>query len=111
MIHVIAVKYAGGLSLDLEFDDETAGSADMSELVGRVPLFAPLRDAKLFARAYVEDGTVCWPGDIDISPERLYALAHDLPTPDTLEQARANERMMRRRESEPGQWPPPARNA
>ncbi len=101
MVHVIAVKCAGGLNLDLEFDDETVGVADLQELVARVPLFAPLQDPKLFARAFVEDGRVCWPGDLDISAERLYALAHGLPVPESLEQARANERTMRRRESSP----------
>ncbi|MET0285110.1 MAG: DUF2442 domain-containing protein [Polyangiales bacterium] len=102
MVHVIAVKYVGGLNLDLEFDDETVGVADLQQLVERVPLFAQLADQSLFARAFVEDGRVCWPGDLDISPERLYALAHHLPMPDTLEQAKANERTMRRRESKPG---------
>jgi hypothetical protein len=105
MIHVISVKYAGGLNLDLEFDDDTVGTVDLQELVERAPLFAPLRDPALFARAFVEDGRVCWPGELDIPAERLYALAHKLPAPDTLEQARKNELTMRRRESQPG-YPP-----
>lgn len=105
MVHVIAVKYAGGWSLDLEFDDETVGVANLQSLVERVPLFAPLADQAVFARAFVEDGRVCWPDELDISAERLYAIAHDLPAPDTLEQARANERTMRRRESDPGRPP------
>jgi hypothetical protein len=105
MVHVIAVKYAGGLNLELEFDDETVGVADLQSLIERVPLFAPLADQALFARAFVEDGRVCWPGELDIAAERLYALAHHLPTPDTLEQARSNELTMRQRESDPGRPP------
>lgn len=100
MVHVIALKYVGGMNLDLEFDDETIGVADLSSWVDRVPLFAPLRDLALFARAYVDDGRVCWPNDLDIAPERLYALAHGLPMPESLEQARSNELAMRRRESQ-----------
>jgi hypothetical protein len=105
MVQVIAVKYAGGFSLELEFDDETVGVADLAQLVERVPLFAPLQEPTLFARAFVEDGRVCWPGDLDIAAERLYALAHGLPAPESLEQARANERTMRGRESDPGRPP------
>jgi hypothetical protein len=105
MVHVIAVRYVGGLSLELDFDDETAGTVDLTELVQRAPVFAPLADQALFRRAFVDDGRVCWPGDLDMPPERLYALAHDLPTPDTLEQARANERVIRRRQSDPGRPP------
>ncbi|HEY6880163.1 MAG TPA: DUF2442 domain-containing protein [Polyangiales bacterium] len=105
MIHVISLKYVGGLDLELEFDDETAGVANLAELVERVPLFAPLSDQALFARAFVEDGRVCWPGEIDISAERLYALAHHLPPPDSLEQAHENERVMHRRQTDPGRPP------
>jgi Protein of unknown function (DUF2442) len=98
MIHVIAVKYAGGLSLSVEFDDDTSGIADLSALFQRAAVFAPLRDPELFRRAYVDDGAVCWPGDLDLTAARVYALVHDLPVPDTLEQANANELAMRARD-------------
>lgn len=98
MIHVLSVKYAGGLSLALQFDDDSSGTADLRDFLERSHVFASLRDQTLFAQAYVEDGTVCWPGELDLSPERLYALAHHLPAPDTLEQANANELSMRARE-------------
>ena len=98
MIHVLSVQYAGDLSLALKFDDESSGIADLQELVERSTVFARLRDRALFGRAFVEDGTVCWPCDLDLSSERLYALAHGLPAPDTLEQANANELSMRARE-------------
>ena len=100
MIHVITAKYAGGLSLAVEFDDDTQGVVDLTDLVQRVPLFAPLRDPALFRRVYVDDGAVCWPNDLDLSPARIYALAHGLPTPDSLEQANANELAMRARDSQ-----------
>ena len=98
MIHVLSVRHAGGSRLALEFDDETRGEADLSSLIARGGLFAALADHALLAKAYVDDGTVCWPDDLDVAPERLYALAHGLPPPDTLEQARANELAMRERE-------------
>jgi hypothetical protein len=98
MIHVLSVRHVGGSRLALEFDDETRGEADLTVLIKRGGLFAPLADHALLAKAYVDDGTVCWPGDVDVAPERLYALAHGLPVPDTLEQANANELSMRERE-------------
>ena len=76
--------------LALGFSDGTSGTADMAEHVTRAPFLA-LRDVSMFAKAYLEHGVVSWPCDIDIAPEALYALAHDLPRPTTGEQARANE--------------------
>ncbi|MDB4973110.1 MAG: hypothetical protein JWN48_1451 [Myxococcaceae bacterium] len=106
MIHVITVKYAGDLSLEVGFDDDSTGIVDLSELVARIPFFAPLRDRDLFRRAYVDDGEVCWPGELDVTAARLYALAHGLPAPDTLEQARANELSMRTAQHRNSSGPP-----
>lgn len=36
------------------------------------PAFAPLRDTALFQRARVENGTVVWTEEIDLSPDTLY---------------------------------------
>jgi hypothetical protein len=35
-------------------------------------LFKTLQEQSLFNQAYVAFDTVCWPGDLDISPETLY---------------------------------------
>lgn len=90
MIHVTQVRYAGEHRLALTFSDGTLGVADLTSELDFKP-FAPLRDRAVFAKAFVEDGTVCWPGGLDLAPERLYALAHELTPPETLEQAHANE--------------------
>lgn len=90
MMKVREVEYVGGHRLALTFSDGTSGEADLSSQLAR-PAFAPLRDEKRFAEAFIQYGTVCWPGDLDLAPERLYALAHGLPGPDTFEQAQANE--------------------
>jgi hypothetical protein len=34
--------------------------------------FVQLKGSPLFARAFVDYGTVVWPGEIDIAPETLY---------------------------------------
>lgn len=90
MIHVAQVRHAGDHMLALVFSDGTLGVADLSKELGR-KAFAPLRDEKVFAQAFIQDGTVCWPGGLDMAAERLYALAHELTPPATLEQARANQ--------------------
>jgi len=58
--------------MDLVFENGERRAYDMSRLFAR-RIYAPLRDARLFGRAYVENGTVNWPGEIDIDPETLYA--------------------------------------
>lgn len=38
-----------------------------------------LKSGTLFQSAFVENGTVAWPGNIDIDPETLYELSVPLP--------------------------------
>ncbi len=83
--------------LHLRFSDGTSAVADFRPMLTK-RAFRKLRDERLFAKAHVERGTVAWPGEIDIAPAALYALAHSLQQPETLEQARANEREMSLRE-------------
>lgn len=40
-----------------------------------------MKGETLFAQAYVDGGTVAWPGEFDLAPERLYALTHVQPLP------------------------------
>jgi hypothetical protein len=35
-------------------------------------VFSRLKDIEVFRQAFVAFDTVCWPGDLDISPETLY---------------------------------------
>jgi hypothetical protein len=37
--------------------------------------FVQLKESALFAKTSVANGTVVWPGDIDIAPETLYQSA------------------------------------
>ena len=55
------------------------------------PWAKPLRDAKRFAKVYVEHGALSWPGGIDLAPEAIYALVHKLPLATTFERAKQNE--------------------
>lgn len=94
MLNVTKVKALPDFRLRLSFSDGTSGEASMrAKLEGFKPL-RPLLDEALFRRAFVDEGTVCWPGGLDIAVEQIYALAHHLPSPDTFDQAKANELQM-----------------
>ncbi len=73
---VVEVKPSEGYRLWLRFDDGASGTIDLSaELWG--PMFEPLKDKTLFARATIhpELETVTWPNGADLAPEFLYAQA------------------------------------
>ena len=95
---ITLVKALAGHVLQLAFSDGTTGSAPMREMIDSFRPFAPLRDEALFRQVFIEGGTAAWPNGLDCAIERLYALAHGLPSPDTLEQAEANELAMSLRE-------------
>ena len=65
--------------LRLTFEDGTGGEVDLSDLVARGGVFAPLSDPEYFSRVRVdpEGGTVVWPNEVDVAPETLYARAHE----------------------------------
>ena len=75
-INVVAVEPLEGYRLALEFESgpERSHSSGVFDMSGYLswPAFAPLADEAEFAKAYTDGVTVCWPGDIDIAPERLY---------------------------------------
>lgn len=87
-----------GFRLRLTFSDGTSGDADLSAMLRSFAPFASLLEEAVFRRAKVEDGAVTWPNGLDVATERLYALVHGLPEPETLEQASENELEMSLRE-------------
>lgn len=97
-IRVTEVEALPEHRLFVKFSDGTSGEVDMSSHVQRKP-FLKLQDEAVFRGAIVELGAVEWPdGGVGIATEALYALAHDLKHPTTLEEARANERTVSLRE-------------
>ncbi|MEN9558997.1 MAG: hypothetical protein RLZZ502_208 [Pseudomonadota bacterium] len=57
--------------LQLTFDNKEVKYFDFSYLLETKP-FIQLGNKHLFSQAFIQNGTVCWPGDIDIDPEILY---------------------------------------
>ena len=68
---VIDVKPAASLALTVRFADGTVGRVEFepSHLTG---VFETLKDPLVFQQAYIEDGAVTWPGNLDLAPDAMY---------------------------------------
>ena len=96
LLKVTQVKALDGFRLELVFNDGTCGVASLeSDLID---LLAPLRDLELWRAARVEGGAVVWNDELDLAPEFLYALAHQLAPPKTVEDVRHNRMEVTMRE-------------
>jgi len=75
---VVGVEVLGDHRLRLTFADRTDGVVDLTWLLGRGPVFEPLRDVDYFALVRVdpEGGTIVWPNGADVAPETLYEAVH-----------------------------------
>ena len=71
LLDVVSVVAKSDYTLLLEFENGEHRVFDMSQYMDEKP-FARLKDSPLFTRAFVDYGTVVWPGNIDIAPETLY---------------------------------------
>jgi hypothetical protein len=67
--------------LRVSFDDGLTGDVDLSDAVGRGPMFEPLHDPEFFAQVKVDAGThtVSWPWGLDLDPEALHEQAARKP--------------------------------
>jgi len=75
--HVIAQP---DFILLLEFENGERRSFDMANYMDQKP-WARLRSGNAFHAAFVENGTVAWPGKVDIDPETLYEFSVPYSTP------------------------------
>ena len=68
---VVDVKPIAPLALCVQFADGTVGKVQFepSHLTG---VFSTLRDPIIFQQAYISDGAVAWPGDLDLAPDAMY---------------------------------------
>lgn len=71
LLDVTHVSAAADYNLLLEFENGEKRIFDMKPYLLKRP-FGPLNDSAIFNLARVENGTVTWPGDLDIAPETLY---------------------------------------
>ena len=68
---VVDVKPEPGYCLYVRFADGTHGRLQMSadEFTG---VLTPLHDPAFFQKAFVDQGAVSWPGEIDLAPDAMY---------------------------------------
>ncbi len=71
LLDVVKVEAKPDYRLFLEFENGEKRLFDMSPYMDKKP-FTQLKGSPLFAKAFVDYGTVVWPGNIDIAPETLY---------------------------------------
>lgn len=71
LLDVTHVIVQPDFTLFLEFENGEWRSFNMGIYIDQKP-WAKLKSGNGFQGAFVENGTVAWPGNIDIDPETLY---------------------------------------
>jgi len=71
LLDVTCVTATNDHQLMLEFENGECRIFNMRPYLAKAP-FGPLKNIAQFKLARVENGTVTWPGDLDIAPETLY---------------------------------------
>ena len=71
LFDVTHVMVQPGFTLLLVFENGERRSFNMADYIDQKPCVR-LKTGNYFQAAFVENGTVTWPGNIDIDPETLY---------------------------------------
>lgn len=79
LLDVIDVKPTLDFKLLLQFENDEERVFDMTPYLQKKPFLA-LKAFPLFSKASVLNGTVVWPGDLDIAPETLYDRSYPVCT-------------------------------
>lgn len=71
---VVHVEALPGFRIRVHFVDGTEGTVDLAELVNssNAGVFAALADPAVFNQVFVQNGTVTWPGELDLAPDAMY---------------------------------------
>jgi hypothetical protein len=74
-----AVKAKPPATLEIAWSTGETLAVDISRLIKRFKLYAPLKNAALFGKAKADPWghAVNWPGEIDMSADQLYELARE----------------------------------
>ena len=79
-LKVSGVRPMQDYRLWVRFSNGEARVFDFKKLLD-TPAFAPLKDESVFRNVYIDYGIAVWQdGDIDISPEYLYANSVEIPS-------------------------------
>ena len=68
---VVEVRPEADYHLFVRFADGVSGRVRVApeKMTG---VLEPLRDSDFFQRVFVDQGTVTWPGEIDLAPDAMY---------------------------------------
>jgi hypothetical protein len=75
IISITAVEPLDGFWIRAAFSDGAIKEIDLSELIAKGGVFAPIRERReIFDQVHVnpETRTIEWPGEVDLDPEVLY---------------------------------------
>ena len=75
IISITDVEPLDGFWIRASFSDGAVKEIDLTEMIGRGSVFAPIRDHReVFNQVHVnpETHTIEWPGEVDLDPEVLY---------------------------------------
>ena len=81
---VVKVNYIEGYKLEVVFENGERGVVDFTDYIKKGGVFDSLADINYFKQFYINKdlGVLCWPNEVDISPEVLYHEATGKPLPD-----------------------------
>lgn len=71
LLDVVHVTAKHDFKLILGFENGEERCFNMADYIDQKP-WVRLKSGNAFVGAFVENGTVAWPGNIDIDPETLY---------------------------------------
>lgn len=71
LLDVTHVQAKPDFSMIIEFENGEQKRFDMKPFIDEKP-WVCLKEGGAFLKAYVQNGTVAWPGNLDIDPETLY---------------------------------------
>ena len=73
---IIHAQYNSDYKIDLEFENGSKGTVDLSHYIKPDTLFETFSDKEYFKGFHIEYGTLVWgDGEVDIAPEALYEQA------------------------------------
>jgi hypothetical protein len=76
VIQIQEAKYLDNYRISIRFSNGEQGVVDLSDLINRFSVAAPLLDTKLFAQFTLDEWpTLVWDCGFDVSPETLYQRA------------------------------------
>ncbi len=69
---IVEVRPEPDYNLYVRFADGVSGRVRISPdtMTG---VLAPLRDRRFFEQVFIDQGSVAWPGEIDLAPDAMYA--------------------------------------